>query len=414
MVIGTEGERAIDISKLRQLTGLVTIDPGFVNTASCRSNISYIDGEKGLLRYRGIPIEQLVAHSSFVETAYLLINNALPTADELVDFSQKLTQYSLIHEDMLEFFRKYPSRTHPMGILSSMVNALGAFYPELQDVTRVEAINVTVARLLSKIRTLAAASYNISIGHQVIYPRHDLSYCANFLYMMFDSPVKVYEIDEDIVNALNVFLILHADHGQNCSTTTVRMIGSTGVNLYAAVSAGISALWGPLHGGANQAVIEMLQEIYDSGGDVDSFIAHAKDKDDPFRLMGFGHRVYKTYDPRAPIMESIAEMALLKMNRHDPLLDIARKLRDVALRDQYFIDHHLYPNVDFYSGIFLRAIGIPLNMFTVMFAIGRLPGWISQWEESLDTPNRKIDRPRQIYMGLTKRDYIPIDERGYT
>jgi len=414
VVIGTEGERALDISKLRQLTGLVTIDPGFVNTASCRSSISYIDGEKAVLRYRGIPIEQLVEHSSFVETAYLLINNALPTADELADFSQELTHYSLIHEDMLEFFRKYPSRTHPMGILSSMVNALGAFYPEMQDTTKREALNITVARLISKIRTLAAVSYNISVGHKVIYPCHDLSYCANFLYMMFDSPVKTYEIDEDIVKALNVYWIVHADHGQNCSTTTVRVIGSSGVNLYAAVSAGISALWGPLHGGANQAVIEMLQKIYDSGGDVDPFIARAKDKNDPFLLMGFGHRVYKTYDPRAPIMERIAEMALLKMNRHDPLLDIARKLRDVARKDQYFIDHYLYPNVDFYSGIFLRAIGIPLNMFTVMFAIGRLPGWISQWKESLDTPNRKIDRPRQIYMGLLKRDYIPIDERGYT
>jgi len=412
VVIGTEGELGLDISNLRQETGLITFDPGFKNTGSCKSSITYIDGEDGILRYRGIPIEQLVENSRFVETAYLLINNALPTADELSSFSQELTHHSLIHEDMLDFFEKYPPRTHPMGILSSMVNALGAFYPELQDASRSETINVTVARLLSKIRTLAAVSYNISIGHKVIYPRHDLSYCANFLYMMFESPVKPYLVDAEIVKALNVFWILHADHEQNCSTTAVRLIGSAGVNLYAAVSAGISALWGPLHGGANQAVIEMLQKIEDNGGDITPFITRAKDKEDPFRLMGFGHRVYKTFDPRAPLMEKIAELALRKMNRHDPLLDIARRLRDATLNDSYFVDHHLYPNVDFYSGIFLRAIGIPLNMFTVMFAIGRLPGWISQWKESLDDPDRKLDRPRQIYTGPLERDYTPIVERN--
>lgn len=411
IIAGTTGERALDISNLRRDTGLITLDTGFVNTGSCESAITYVDGERGILRYRGIDIEQLAERSSFVETAYLLINNTLPTADELHAFSELLTQHSLIHEDMLDFFRHYPPRAHPMGILSSMVTALAAFYPDLQAETAVEGINITVARLLSKMRTLAAVSYNISIGHKVIYPRYDLSYCANFLYMMFDTPVKNYVIDADIVRALNVFWILHADHEQNCSTTAVRLVGSARVNLYAAVAAGISALWGPLHGGANQAVMEMLQDIERSGGDIRPFIARAKDREDPFRLMGFGHRVYKTFDPRAQIMESICEAVLSKLNIEDPLLDIARRLRDAVADDPYFVDHHLYPNVDFYSGIFLRAIRIPLNMYTVMFAIGRLPGWIAQWKESLDDPKRKLDRPRQVYTGPEKRDYIPLDRR---
>ena len=373
IIEGTEGERAIDISRLRQETGLITLDPGYANTGSCQSSITFMNGEKGVLRYRGIPVDQLAEHSTFVETAYLLINGELPTRSQLTRFSVLLNDHSLVHEDMREFFESFPRRAHPMGILSSMVNALRAFYPELPERTEEEEINVTFTRLLSKLRTMAAISYKISRGHRVVYPRHDLTYAANFLNMMFDSPVRPYEIDDDLVDALNVFWILHADHEQNCSTAAVRLVGSARVNLYAAISAGICALWGPLHGGANQAVVEMLSEIQASGGDVDPFIARARDKNDSFRLMGFGHRVYKTYDPRARIMKKMCDKVLNKLKRHDPLLDVARKLEEVALKDSYFIDHNLYPNVDFYTGIVLRAIGIPLNMFTVMFAIGRLP-----------------------------------------
>jgi citrate synthase len=412
LIEGTEGELAIDISRLRSETGLITLDPGFANTGSCKSSITFMDGEKGILRYRGIPVEQLAEHSTFVETSYLLINGELPTRAQLNRFSVMLNDHSLVHEDMRAFFENFPRRAHPMGILSSMVNAMRAFYPELPERTEEEEINITFARLLSKVRTMAAMSYKISMGHKVIYPRHDLSYCANFLNMMFDSPVRPYKIDDDLVRALNAFWILHADHEQNCSTAAVRLVGSARVNLYAAISAGICALWGPLHGGANQSVIEMLQRIYDSGGDPAPFIARAKDRNDPFRLMGFGHRVYKTYDPRARILKKMVASVLEKLNRQDPLLDIAKRLEEVALEDPYFIDHHLYPNLDFYSGILLRALGIPLNMFTVMFAIGRLPGWISQWKESLDDPDWKLHRPRQIYIGPSERPYIPIDRRG--
>ena len=412
LVIGTEGEMALDISNLRQETGLITLDPGYANTGSCKSSITFMDGEKGILRYRGFPVEQLAEHSSFRETAYLLINGELPLENELNRFSVMLNDHSLVHEDMRLFFEKFPRRAHPMGILSSMVNALRAFYPEIPERSEEEEINITFARLLSKVRTLAAVSYKISRGHKVVYPRHSLSYCANFLNMMFDSPVKPYVVDEDLVDALNVFWILHADHEQNCSTAAVRLVGSARVNLYAAISAGICALWGPLHGGANQAVIEMLQKIQDSGGDPAPFIAKAKDKSDPFRLMGFGHRVYKTYDPRARIMEKTCNTVLKKLKIHDPLLDIAKRLEEVAVKDPYFIDHNLYPNVDFYSGIVLRAMGIPLNMFPVMFAIGRLPGWISQWKESMEDPNWKLHRPRQIYTGLQERDYVPLNMRG--
>ena len=412
IIEGTEGERAIDISRLRQETGLIALDPGYANTGSCQSSITFMNGEKGILRYRGIPVDQLAEHSTFVETAYLLINGELPTRRQLTRFSVLLNDHSLVHEDMREFFENFPRRAHPMGILSSMVNAMRAFYPELPERTEEEEINVTFTRLLSKLRTMAAMSYKISRGHKVVYPRHDLTYAANFLNMMFDSPVMPYEIDADLVDALNVFWILHADHEQNCSTAAIRLVGSARVNLYAAISAGICALWGPLHGGANQAVVEMLSEIEASGGDVDPFITRARDKNDPFRLMGFGHRVYKTYDPRARIMQKTCDRVLKKLKRHDPLLDIARKLEEVALKDSYFIDHNLYPNVDFYTGIVLRAIGIPLNMFTVMFAIGRLPGWISQWKESMDDPNWKLHRPRQIYTGLKERDYVPIAKRG--
>jgi citrate synthase len=406
---GTEGERGIDISNLRQMSGLITLDTGYANTGSCSSDITFMDGEKGILRYRGIPVEQLAKYSSFRETAFLLVHGKLPSRKELNRFSVLLNDASLVHEDMKIFYHNFPKRSHPMGILSSMVNALRSFYPELQ--TLQEEIDVTVTRLLSKVRTLAAMSYKMSRGHTVVYPRPDLSYCANFLNMMFDSPVKPYEIDEDLVEALNVFWILHADHEQNCSTSAVRMVGSGRVNLYAAISAGIAALWGPLHGGANQAVVEMLKEIASSGRGLEHYVERAKNRQDSFRLMGFGHRVYKTYDPRAKIIKAMCDRVLAKLKIDDPLLELAQKLEEIALKDEYFISHNLYPNVDFYSGIILRAMGIPTNMFTVMFAIGRLPGWIAQWKESMDDPNWKLCRPRQIYTGPALRDYIPMDQR---
>jgi citrate synthase len=409
VVVGTEGEKAIDISKLRQETGFITLDPGYANTGSCKSNITFMDGEKGILRYRGIPVEQLSEHSTFKETAYLLINGELPTQKQLNQFSVLLNDHSLVHEDMQLFYQNFPRSAHPMGVLSSMVNALRSFYPELQ--TLEEEINITVTRLLSKIRTMAAMSYKITRGHKVVYPRPDLMYCANFLNMMFDSPVRPYIIDEDVVKALNVFFILHADHEQNCSTSAVRIVGSARVTLYAAISAGIAALWGPLHGGANQAVIEMLTEIAESGSNIKPFIERSKDNNDPFRLMGFGHRVYKTYDPRAKIMKKMCDKLLAKLDIHDPLLDLAKELEAAALKEDYFIEHNLYPNVDFYSGIVLRAIGIPTNMFTVMFAIGRLPGWIAQWKESMDDPNWRLSRPRQIYTGPQEKEYVPIHHR---
>jgi citrate synthase len=410
VITGTEGEKGIDISRLRQDTGLITLDTGYANTGSCTSDITFMDGEKGILRYRGIPVEQLAKYSSFRETAYLLVHGKLPTHKELNRFSVLLNDASLVHEDMKIFYQNFPKRSHPMGILSSMVNALRSFYPELQK-TLQEEIDITVTRLLSKVRTLAAMSYKMSRGHTVVYPRPDLSYCANFLNMMFDSPVKPYEIDEDIVEALNVFWILHADHEQNCSTSAVRMVGSGRVNLYAAISAGIAALWGPLHGGANQAVVEMLQNIAASGQGLQHYVDRAKDRRDAFRLMGFGHRVYKTYDPRAKIIKVMCDKVLDKLKIDDPLLQMAKELEEIALRDDYFISHNLYPNVDFYSGIILRAMGIPTNMFTVMFAIGRLPGWIAQWKESMDDPNWKLCRPRQIYTGPALRDYVPMGAR---
>ncbi|MBW2108615.1 MAG: citrate synthase [Deltaproteobacteria bacterium] len=411
IVVGSEGERAIDISRLRRQTGLVTLDPGFVNTANCRSAITFVDGERGVLRYRGIPVEQLAEHSTFVETTYLLINGRLPTQEQLNQFSVLLNDHSMVHEDMRAFFEHYPRSAHPMGILSSMVNALRAFYPKIPERSQEEEINITVTRLLSKVRTMAAMSYKIFRGHRVVLPRHDLTYAANFLNMMFDSPVRPYIIDEEAVTALNIFWILHADHEQNCSTSAVRLVGSARVNLYAAISAGICALWGPLHGGANQAVVEMLNQIHEAGGDLEPFLARARDRNDPFRLMGFGHRVYKTYDPRGRIMKEVCHRILGKITRKDPLLEIAQRLEEVALKDPYFIDHNLYPNIDFYSGILLRALGIPLNMFTVMFAIGRLPGWISQWKESFEDPDWKISRPRQIYVGPQKQDYVPMKDR---
>ncbi len=408
VIEGSEGEKAIDISQLRATTGFITLDPGYVNTGSCTSSITFMNGEKGILRYRGIPVEELAEKATFKETAYLLINGRLPNRQELTRFSVMLNDNSLVHEDMRAFYEHFPRSSHPMGILSSMVNALRSFYPELHNLE--EEINITMTRLLSKIRTLAAMSYKISRGHKVVYPRPDLAYCANFLNMMFDSPVKPYTIDYDVVKALRVFWILHADHEQNCSTSAVRLVGSARVNLYAAISAGIAALWGPLHGGANQAVIEMLSDIA-RNKNMGEVIERAKNKKDPFRLMGFGHRIYKTYDPRAKIMKKMCDTLLNKLQISDPLLDIAKELEVVALKDEYFIEHSLYPNVDFYSGIVLRAIGIPTNMFTVMFAIGRLPGWIAQWKESLDDPNWKLGRPRQIYTGPTITQFVPVDKR---
>ncbi len=410
VIMGSEGEKAIDITQLRHQTGFITMDPGFANTGACQSSITFMQGEQGILRYRGIPVEELAVHSTFKETAYLLINGRLPSVDELREFSIMLNDHSLVHEDMKTFYQNFPRAGHPMGILSAMVNALRSFYPELK--ISEEEINITVTRLLAKIRTMAAMSYKISRGHTVVYPRPDLAYCENFLNMMFNTPVKPYEFKREVIRALEVFWILHADHEQNCSTTAVRVVGSGRVNLYAAISAGIAALWGPLHGGANQAVIEMLSRIHKEGGDFRKAIERAKDKNDPFRLMGFGHRVYKTYDPRAKIMKRMCDQVLDALHLEDPLLDIAKELEEVAIKDPYFIDHNLYPNVDFYSGIVLRAIGIPTNMFTVMFAIGRLPGWIAQWKESMDDPQWRISRPRQIYTGPNLTHYIPLDERG--
>ena len=409
VIVGSEGEKAIDIRHLRPQTGYVTFDPGYGNTGACKSAVTYMDGEKGILRYRGIPIEQLAKSSSFVETAFLLITGKLPTREELTRTSVYLNDFSTLHENMKAFYQNYPSKAHPMGILSAMINAMRSFYPELLDIE--EEMNKTYLRIISKIRTMAAMAYKISIGQRVIYPRPDLCYCANFLNMMFDSVVVPYRIDDELVQALNVFWILHADHEQNCSTTAVRVVGSGKVNIYSTISAGISALWGPLHGGANQAVIQMLENIQRDGISVEKCIARAKDQTDQFRLMGFGHRVYKTYDPRAKIMKEMCDIVLKKVKRKDPLLDIALKLEEAALIDSYFKEKNLYPNVDFYSGIVLRAMGIPTNMFTVMFAIGRLPGWIAQWKEDVSDPEMKISRPRQIYTGNTLNEYLPIDQR---
>lgn len=411
VVVGTEGERAIDIRSLRAQSGLVTFDSGYMNTGSCSSTITYLDGEKGVLNYRGYAIEDLAENCTFVEVAYLLDHGSLPTRTELDEFSYLLGKYAMLHEDMIRFFDSYPPNSPPMAILSSMVNSLCSFYPEMTE-NPMENIDKMAARLISKVRTIAAFSYKKSMGHPVVYPRHDLSYCANFLYMMFDSPVQPYEINQTVVAALNKLLILHGDHEQNCSTSTVRIVGSARVNLYASISAGISALWGPLHGGANQAVVEMLKAIHNEGGNYRKYIERAKDPNDPFRLVGFGHRVYKTHDPRSRIIKKACDDVLEALNIADPLLDIAKELEEVALHDEYFIERNLYPNVDFYSGIIYRAIGIPTNMFTVMFALGRLPGWIAHWKETWDDPNWRIGRPRQVYTGPRRRPFVPIDGRG--
>jgi citrate synthase len=412
VITGTENEKAIDIASLRNKTGLVTLDPAFMNTASTKSSITFLDGEKGILRYRGIPIEQLAEKSKFVETAYLLIYGELPTKQELDRFSNLLTRHSLIHEDMRHFFDGFPSTAHPMAVLSSMVCSLSTYYPEEHDVNDRDKMDVTIARLLSKVRTIAAYAYKKSTGHPFIYPRNDLRYCANFLHMMFAVPSEPYVIDPEIESAINLLFILHADHEQNCSTSTVRLVGSSRANLFASVAAGILALWGPLHGGANQEVIEMLDLIKANGGNVKKYVDLAKDKNSSFRLMGFGHRVYKNFDPRAKIIKATADKVLSKLGIKDPLLDIAKELEEAALKDTYFVERKLYPNVDFYSGIIYRALGFPTNMFTVLFAIGRLPGWIAHWKEMMEDTTTKIGRPRQIYTGSKERQYVPVDQRG--
>jgi len=412
IVEGTENEKGIDISKLRGGTGgYITLDPGFKNTGSTKSAITYLDGENGILRYRGYPIEQLADKSSFLEVSYLLIYGELPTEAELTGFRESITNHTLVHEDMKQFFEAYPAKAHPMGVLGSMVCSLSTFYPESLDPNRgEEAIDLTIHRLIAKLPTLAAWSYKNSMRHPFMYPKNNLDYCENFLHMMFAMPTSDFEMDPVVVSALNKLLILHADHEQNCSTSTVRIVGSSQANLYASISAGIAALWGPLHGGANQAVIEMLQKIADDGGDVDKWVAKAKDKNDPFRLMGFGHRVYKNFDPRATIIKKACDEVLEKLGIDTPMLAIAKKLEKVALEDEYFKSRNLYPNVDFYSGIIYKAINIPTEMFTVMFAIGRLPGWIAQWKEMIEN-GEPIGRPRQIYVGETERDYVPVENR---
>ncbi len=413
VIVGTENDKGIDIAKLRASTGYITFDPGFGNTGSCKSAITYLDGEKGILRYRGIPIEQLAEKSSFVETSYLLIYGKLPTKSELEKFSAAFNEHSMIHEDMKNFFNAFPSTTHPMASLSAMVCSMSAYYPDMiKENPSKEDIDRIAVQLLSKVRTICAFSYKKSIGEPFVYPRHDLMYVPNFLNMMFASPTKPYKLVDEVVQALKVLLILHADHEQNCSTSTVRLVGSSHANLYASISAGICALWGPLHGGANQAVIEMLEEIHANGGNVESYVAKAKDKTSGFRLMGFGHRVYKNFDPRARLIKQKADELLNKLGINDPLLDIAKRLEEAALKDEYFIQRKLYPNVDFYSGIILRAIGIPIKMFPVMFAIGRMPGWVAHWKEMIEDPSTKIGRPFQIYTGQTMTDYVPIEQRG--
>ncbi|MCA9111440.1 MAG: citrate synthase [Planctomycetaceae bacterium] len=408
VVCGTENERAIDISRLRSETGLITLDEGYRNTGSVRSAITFIDGEQGVLRYRGIPIEQLAEKSTFVETALLLIYGELPTSDRLLHFRELLAEHEMIHEGMRNSFLGFPPSGHPMAILSSMINTLSCYNTDVMEMEDESTFESAAARLMSKIRTVAAHAYKTSIGQPLMYPEPDLSYCRNFLHLMFSLPTRAHEPDPDVVRALSMFLILHADHEQNCSTSTVRMVGSSGANLFASCAAGVCALWGPLHGGANVAVIEQLERIRRSGEDLGTFVERVKQKQE--KLFGFGHGVYKNYDPRAQILREHVTKVLSKLGRQDPLLDIARRLEDVALHDDYFISRNLYPNVDFYSGILLRAIGIPTNMYTVMFAIGRMPGWIAHWKEVRDS-NSRIYRPRQVYTGPRERDYVDLEWR---
>ena len=408
---GTCGEKAIDIATLRKDTGLVTFDPGFMSTGSCQSKITYLDGEKGVLLYRGYPIEQIAEKSSFIETSYLLIYGELPTKDQLDNFQYHLVHHSMVHESIKNLYDGFPNNPHPMAVCSAVVGSLATFYQNELNVRNEREIEIATHRLMAKLPTIAAYSYKKSIGQPFQYPDNTLSYSANFLKMMFSLPCEPYEVDEDAAKVLDVLLILHADHEQNCSTSTVRLVGSSMCNLFASVSSAIYALWGPLHGGANQAVIEMLQNIHDDGGDVNKYVKKAKDSNDPFRLMGFGHRVYKNFDPRSRIIKKLAHKIFNKATSHEPLLEIALKLEEIAINDDYFVEKKLYPNVDFYSGLIYKALNIPINMFPVMFAMGRLPGWIAQWKELQKDKDFKIGRPRQIYTGLAKRDYISIQKR---
>ncbi|HXT59978.1 MAG TPA: citrate synthase [Pirellulales bacterium] len=411
VVTGSEGERAVDISQLRAQTGCITLDEGYVNTGSTTSAITFLDGEQGVLRYRGYPIETLAQRCDFIETSYLLIYGELPTAQQLENFRASLRRHTMLHEEMKAFYNGFPRDAHPMAILGSVVGALSTFYQDSLDPHNPEQVEISIQRLIAKLPTIAAFSYKKSIGQPFIYPRNDLSYCQNFLQMMFAVPSEPYELDPDFVEALNLLLIVHADHEQNCSTSTVRMVGSSNANLFASVSAGICALWGPLHGGANQACVEMLESIRADGGDVKKYVNMAKDKNSQFRLMGFGHRVYKNYDPRASIIKTTCDRLVKKLKIKDPIFDIAQELESAALSDPYFIERKLYPNVDFYSGIIYRAMGIPVQMFTVLFAIGRLPGWIAHWQEMHHSPTKRICRPRQIYTGATKREFVERSKR---
>ncbi len=413
LVRGSRGGKAIDISGLKAASGLTTLDPGLVNTANCSSAVTFTDGERGILEYRGYPIEELARHSSFIETSFLLIYGELPKRRELHDFSRRLNESSLIHEDMRHFFLAFPNHAHPMGILSTMVASLSAFYP-VPNVLDPEVEEQFIANLISQVRTIAAFSYKKAIGEPIVYPSVKLYFVENFLNMMFSSPVKNYELDKDIVRAAELILILHADHEQNCSAATVRMAGSSLSNIYSVISAGIAALWGPRHGGANMEVIKMLQAIHETGGDGREFIANAKNNDPSARLMGFGHRVYKSYDPRAKILKDVCHKLLNKSGVADPLFDIALRLEEIALKDEYFLERRLYPNVDFYSGLILKLMGIPYDMFTVLFAIGRMPGWLAQWREMVHGEQFKLARPRQLYIGSGRRSYIPVEERGTT
>jgi citrate synthase len=411
VVEGTEGERAIDISRLRSSTGLITLDDGFVNTGSTKSAITFLDGERGVLRYRGYPIEQLAGQSDFIETAFLLIYGELPNAQQAAEFRNGIREHTMIHEDMRSFYNGFPRDAHPMAILSSVVGALSTFYQDSLNPNDVEQVEISIYRLLAKLPTIAAYSYKKSMGQPFIYPNNDLAYCENFLHMMFATPAHDYLVDPDFAEALNLLLIVHADHEQNCSTSTVRMVGSSNANLFASIAAGIGALWGPLHGGANEACVNMLEEIAADGGNVKKYVDMAKDKDSGYRLMGFGHRVYKNFDPRATIIRASCDKLLNKLDLDDPLFEVAQQLEEVALKDDYFIERKLYPNVDFYSGVIYRALGIPVQMFTVLFAIGRLPGWIAHWREMHANPNKRINRPRQVYVGANERDFVPIEKR---
>jgi citrate synthase len=411
IVTGTENEKAVDISKLRQESGYITIDSGYGNTGACKSAITFIDGDLGILRYRGIPIEELAEKSDFVETSYLLIYGHLPNRVQREEFRNLLSGHAMIHEGMIQFFDGYPTTAHPMAILSAMVCSLSSYYPEHLDPSDMTQVDHLVPRLLSKMRTIAAYSYKKSKGQPVIYPKGDMDYCSNFLRMMFATPAEEYQVDPDMVKALNVLLILHADHEQNCSTSTVRLVGSSDANLFASIAAGICALWGPKHGGANQEVVEMLELIHRERMPVKEIVRQAKDKNSGFRLMGFGHRVYKNFDPRAKVIKAYCDRLLAKKGISDPLLDIAKELEETALQDDFFKERKLYPNVDFYSGVIYRAMGIPTDMFTVMFALGRLPGWIAHWIEMHRDGDGRIGRPRQVYMGETLRPYLPMDQR---